>query len=382
MPAVTHRPGGKDRHIMSEAVNLENIVRHFDFRGHFLGAESYGCGHINDTYIVRFEEEDRSPHRYILQRINTHIFHNPEMLMHNIEQVTRHIRDRIRADGGVPERETLVLIRTTDDRSFYRTHSGEYWRSYAFIEGARTYQIVENSRHFYSSGYAFGKFQNYLSDFDASGLYEVIPDFHNTPSRLRDFTRSVRAGGVRPEIDFVRRRADECGRLVRLLDENKLPCKVTHNDTKFNNVMIDNETGEGVCVIDLDTVMPGTSLYDFGDAIRSGATTAEETDLSKVWLDLELFRCFAEGFIAAAGPSLTGEELRQMPFSAILMTLECGIRFLADYLDGDVYFKIQHERHNLDRARNQFKLVSDMEAHMDDMQEIIRAVAGKNHLPM
>ena len=373
---------------MEKTINFEPVIRHFAFHGRFVRAEPYGCGHINDTYAVYFEDKDHTFYRYILQRINTRIFRNPEMLMYNIELVTSHIQKKAGAAGRIPTRETLTLIRTTDGRSFYCTDSGEYWRSYAFIEGARTYQLVENSRHFYSSGYAFGRFQNYLADFDASSLYEVIPDFHNTQVRLRNFIESVRmdrahrAGDIGPEINFVMRHSGECERLVRLLDEKKLPCKVTHNDTKFNNVMIDDRTGEGICVIDLDTVMPGTALYDFGDAIRSGATTAEEDepDLSKVRLDLNLFRCFTEGFIDAAGPSLTGEELRQMSFAALLMTLECGMRFLADYLDGDVYFKIQRECHNLDRARNQFKLVSDMEAHMDDMRDIIHTIVNRNHL--
>lgn len=373
-----------------ETVDFAQIVGHFVMPGRFTGAQPYGCGHINDTYAVSFEQPDHTARRYILQRINTYIFHEPEKLMRNIELVTGHIHRKILARGGSPERETLILVPTADGCAFYRTESGEYWRAYVFIEGARTYQIVENSRHFYSSGFAFGKFQNYLSDFDASSLYEVIPDFHNTQVRLWNFNQSVRkdtagrAGEVGEEIDFVRRRAGECGRLVRMLERGELPCKVTHNDTKFNNVMIDDRTGEGICVIDLDTVMPGTALYDFGDAIRSGATTAEEDepDLSKVRFDKELFRCFAEGFIDAAGASLTVAELRQMPFAAVLMTFECGMRFLADYLDGDVYFKIQRERHNLDRARNQFKLVRDMEAGQDEMRRIIYDIAKKNQLPV
>jgi Phosphotransferase enzyme family. len=369
---------------MNRVYQLDETASHFNFRGRFIKAEPYGCGHINDTYAAYFEEQDRSVLRYILQRINTSIFTDPEKLMRNIELVTAHIKNRLLACGEAPDRKTLIIVRTKDGKTFYKDEYGEYWRSYVFIEGAQTYQIVENKSHFYSSGYAFGKFQNYLSDFDATKLYEVIPNFHNTAVRLDAFEKSVkadrmhRAKDAAEEIAFVRSRAKDCGRLVTLLAEKKIPCRVTHNDTKFNNVMIDDKTGEGVCVIDLDTVMPGSALYDFGDAIRSGATTAleDEPDLGKVFFDLELFEAFSRGFLDAAGEFITATELFYMPFSARLMTLECGMRFLADYLDGDRYFKIHRENHNLDRARNQFKLVGDMESKMDQMQDILRGIAG------
>ncbi len=251
--------------------------------------------------------------------------------------------------------------------------------SYLFIEEAKTYQLVENPIHFNNAGKAFGRFLKYLADYPAASLYETIPDFHNTAKRYEDFLEAVRrdakgrAKEIQTEIQFVRERAEDTKVLLTLLEKGALSLRVTHNDTKFNNVMIDDATGEGICVIDLDTVMPGLSLYDFGDAIRSGATTAQEDemDLSKVWLDLTLFESFTKGFIETAGDSMTEMELEYIPFSARLMTLECGMRFLGDYLNGDIYFKVNREKHNLDRARNQLKLTADMEKKLDLMNEIV-----------
>ena len=363
-------------------ININEIINKFNFIGKFEKAEPYGFGHINSTYSVYFEDEDNSIHRYILQKINTNIFKDEEKLMENIVNITSHIKEKIMNAGGNPNRETLIIVKTKDGKSFYRSENGDCWRAYIFIENARTYQLVESSKHFYNSGKAFGKFQQYLSDFPAEKLYETIPDFHNTEKRYEAFLQAVkndakgRVKEISEEIKFVMDRAEDTKILVNLLREGKLPLRVTHNDTKFNNVLIDAVTGEGICVIDLDTVMPGLSLYDFGDSIRSGATTAleDEVDLSKVWLDLELFESFTKGFIEASGKSLTEMEIKYLPFSAKLLTFECGMRFLADYLNGDIYFKIHRENHNLDRARNQFKLVADIENKFEKMEAIVKKV--------
>lgn len=364
---------------MDSLYNLQEIVKSFRYNGTFIKAEPYGFGHINNTYVVYVKKNNGALVRYILQRINTGIFKTPEKLMENIENVTGHIRKKVIGDGGDPDRESLNLVRTTEDKSYYKSETGDYFRSYLFIEGAQTFQLVENPEHFYHAGRAFGKFQQYLTDFPVASLHETIPNFHNTQKRYEDFLEAVRndiigrAEEVKAEIAFIMDRAADTRILLSLQQEGVLPLSVTHNDTKLNNVMIDDVTGEGVCVIDLDTVMPGLVLYDFGDAIRSGATTAveDEADLSKVWLDTALFERFTSGFLSTAGGSITEAELEYLPFSAKLMTLECGMRFLGDYLNGDGYFRINRERHNLDRARNQLKLTADMEKNLEAMKQIV-----------
>jgi hypothetical protein len=283
-------------------------------------------------------------------------------------------------NGGDAKREVLTIIKTIDNNNFHIDKNGDFWRAYIFIDDATCYQIVEKPEHFYKSAKAFGKFQNQLSDFNADTLFEAIPNFHNTEKRFETFLKALdqdkfdRAQNVKPEIKFALERKADASILVNLLREHKLPLRVTHNDTKLNNVMIDNITGEGICVIDLDTVMPGLSLYDFGDSIRFGANPAleDEKDLSKVFMDLDLFELYSKGFLEEAGKSLTPTEIEYLSFSAKIMTLECGIRFLTDYLNGDTYFKIHREGHNLDRCRTQFKLVSDMEDKMDQMNDIVK----------
>ncbi len=364
---------------MNQDFNFKDIVRHFTFEGAFIEANPYGCGHINDTFAAYFKKADGNTHRYIMQRINHNVFKSPENLMENIESVTRHLRKKIIAAGGNEQRETLNLIPTVDGKSFYKSPEGHYWRAYIFIENATTYQVVENADHFYNAGKAFGTFQKLLSDFPAGQLHETIPNFHHTSKRFEAFAEAVdkdrmnRAKDVRAEIAFAEKRVADTSVLVDLLEQGKLPLRVTHNDTKFNNIMIDDITGEGVCVIDLDTVMPGLSLYDFGDSIRFGANPAaeDEKDLSKVWMELGLYEQFTRGFLESAGKFLTPVELAYLPFSAKLMTFECGIRFLTDYLNGDVYFKVHREAHNLDRTRTQFKLVADMEEKFEQMKMIV-----------
>lgn len=365
---------------MEKDVNFLDIVGNFKFDGKFIEANSYGFGHINDTNAAYFKKGDGKVHRYILQRINHNVFKDPVKLMQNIDGVTKHLRKKIIESQGDPERETLNIIPAIDGKSYYKTEDGYYWRGYIFIEGATTYQVVENLNHFYNAGKAFGNFQRLLSDFPADKLHETIPDFHNTPKRYEAFIEALqndkhnRAKNAKEEIDFVLKREKDTPILLNLLNSGSIPLRVTHNDTKFNNVMIDDITGEGICVIDLDTVMPGLSLYDFGDSIRSGANPGaeDERDLSKVCMDMDLYTHFTRGFLDAAGGFLSSAELENLPFGAKLMTFECGIRFLTDYLSGDTYFKIHREGHNLDRARTQFKMVADMEGKFDKMMKVVR----------
>ncbi len=302
--------------------------------------------------------------------------------MQNIENVTAHIRKKVQENGGDLKREVLTIVKTNDHKNFYIDENGNYWRGYVFIDDATSFQSVEEPAHFYKAAKAFGRFQKLLSDFPAETLFETIPNFHNTESRFGAFLEALssdtmnRAKDVKEEIDFALKRQADASVLVHLLKEKKLPLRVTHNDTKLNNVMLDNKSGEGICVIDLDTVMPGLALYDYGDSIRFGASTAaeDEKDLEKVRMDLDLFELFTKGFLEEAGSSLTQTEIEYLPFGAKIMTFECGIRFLTDYLNGDIYFKIHREGHNLDRCRTQFKLVADMEEKMQKMKEIVERV--------
>ncbi|MDD4493733.1 MAG: aminoglycoside phosphotransferase family protein [Eubacteriales bacterium] len=355
----------------------------FCLDGKFAEAIPYGHGHINETYSVSFVKECGETIRVIMQKINFNVFKEPEKLMANIESVVSHLQKKIKAAGGDPMRETLNIIPTYEGKSYCKTEEGDYWRAYVFINNATTYQVVENPEHLYNAGTAFGKFQRLLSDFPASRLYETIPDFHNTAKRYNSFIKAVeedkfnRAASVKDEIKFVIDRADDTGILLKLHEEGKIPLRVTHNDTKFNNVMIDNDTGKAICVLDLDTVMPGLALYDFGDAIRSGTNPAEEDekDLSKVCMDLGLFEQFSKGFLEGGENFLTQCEIDYMPFAAKIMTLECGMRFLTDYLQGDTYFRIHRDGHNVDRTRTQFKMVADMEEKLEEMNKIIKKYA-------
>ncbi len=359
--------------------DFSEIVKNFKFEGDFLDASLYGFGHIHDTYIVRFRKANGVVHRFVLQWINHYVFKNPEGVMQNIEGVTAHLRKKIITTGGDPERETLNLIPAVEEKTFYRAHDGNYWRAYVFIEDAQTYEVVKNLAHIYNAAKAFGKFQKLLSDFPAEQLYETIPDFHHTPKRFEAFVEAVdrdvknRARSVKAEIEFVEKRVEDTSVLLDLLGQGRLPERVTHNDTKFNNVMIDDRTGEGICVIDLDTVMPGLSLYDFGDSVRTGAATAaeDERDLSKVGIGLDIFDRLVHGYLDTARDFLTSTEMDYLVFSTKLMTLECGMRFLTDHLQGDVYFKIHRENHNLDRCRAQFKMVKDIEEKFDQMVAIV-----------
>ncbi|MBN2582485.1 MAG: aminoglycoside phosphotransferase family protein [Planctomycetes bacterium] len=358
--------------------DLTSVVRSFAVAGAFQDAAPYGSGHINDTYAVRCGARGGTV-RYILQRVNHVVFKEPEKLMDNVARVTRHLRAKIQAAGGHADREALTLVPTTGGQQFHRDGEGNLWRMYLFIDGARTYDVVENPDHVYQAARAFGEFQRRLADLPSPRLHETIPDFHHTPKRVAAFREALardavgRAAGARAEIDFVLQRADRAGRLIEMADRGALPERITHNDTKFNNVMIDDATGRGLCVIDLDTVMPGLVLYDFGDAVRSGTNTGaeDERDLAKVAMDLEAFDRLAHGYLDAARDFLTEAEIGELAFSGWLITLEIGIRFLTDHLAGDVYFKVHREGHNLDRCRTQFKMVADMEQKADRMAAIV-----------
>ena len=336
--------------------------------------EGYGNGHINDTYLC-----EAAP-RVILQRINIKVFKNPDEVMQNIFNVTEHLRKKILKAGGDPDRETLNVIRTRDGQNYYKLDDENYFRMYKFVEDSVSFEIVENPIQLYHAGTAFGKFQNMLDDYPADKLFETIVDFHNTPERVKQLEAAIsknaagRLPAVQPELNFALEYSKYASKITDELAKGTVPLRVTHNDTKLNNVLFDKDTFEGVCVIDLDTVMPGSVLYDFGDALRFGASsgTEDETDLDKIWFDLEKFEQFTKGFLGETAKCLTPKEIELLPMSALLMTYECGIRFLADYLNGDTYFKVHKEHHNLDRARTQFKLVKDIESKFDEMHAIIK----------
>ncbi len=339
--------------------------------------EPYGNGHINQTYLV--ETEAGKGARYILQRVNTNVFRQPKELMANIQAVTKFLGEKIAKNGGDPDRETLTLIPLKETEAIYLETEDGFYRMYLFVEDSVCMDAVETPEQFETCGYAFGNFAQMLAEFPAETLYEVIPNFHNTQDRYRKFEEALakdalgRAASVQEEIAFVRAHAHYAPMLQDAMKVGKLPLRVTHNDTKLNNILFDAETQAPLCVIDLDTIMPGFSAFDFGDSIRFGANTAaeDEKDLSKVQLDLSLFECYTRGYLKGCNGALDREEIALLPVGAILMTLECGVRFLTDYLEGDTYFKIHRPEHNLDRCRTQFRLVAEMEKHREEMDAIM-----------
>ena len=354
---------------------LEQALQAFPLRGKPIYTGRYGCGHINDTYAIACD----SGCMYILQRVNSKIFTRPEELMENVAAVTQFLSDRCADPRGA-----LRLVKTVDGQNSFVDSEGEHWRVFPFVDNSICLQKAESKEEFRQSAIAFGRFQKELAEFPAAILHEPIANFHNTVDRYRQFHEALdadimdRARLCRGEIEFYLAHEQEAGCIVDRLADGRLPLRVTHNDTKLNNVMLDYDSRTALCVIDLDTIMPGSSLYDFGDSIRFGAATAaeDEQDLSKVSMDLELYRTFTEGFLSACGDSLTEEEKRMLPIGTKMMTLECGLRFLTDYLKGDTYFKTHREGQNLDRARTQMKLVADMEAKMPQMEQIIQEVQG------
>lgn len=358
--------------------NVNELLNAFVFEGEFVKSSQLFDGHINNTYIFDFECNGEI-NRYLVQELNTYVFRQPEALMNNVMGVTEHMRKKVLKNGGDVKRECLQVFLAKDGKPYYIDGENRFWRCYNFISDAHSCQSVDSAETFCNAAKAFGEFQRILADYPSETLVETIPNFHNTVSRFADFKKAVadnlsgRASQAKDEIDFVLAREKDCSVLLDLLDAGKLPLRVTHNDTKLNNVMFDNKTNKGICVVDLDTVMPGLSLYDFGDSIRFGANTAaeDEKDLSKVSLSLEYFKAYTHGYLSTAGESLTKEEINQLAFSSKLLTLECGMRFLGDFINGDVYFKTEYPEHNLVRCRTQFELVADIERKLPEMQQIV-----------
>lgn len=350
---------------------MNPLILKFAIKGSPVACSRYGFGHINETYLVTCD----CGLRYILQKINKKIFPKPEELMENIAATTAYI-----AEHSNDPRASMHLVLTVEGKAYHRDAQGEYWRMYAFIPSTICLQKAESPKDFYYSGLAFGRFQGELASFPAETLHEPILDFHNTRARFRQLHTAMdtnyqnRLELCKEELEFALARECEAGTIVDKLASGELPLRVTHNDTKLNNILFDYNTRTPLCVIDLDTIMPGSSLYDYGDSIRFGASTAaeDEKNLNKVWCDMELFRAYTEGFLEGCNGSLTDLEVKMLPMGAKMMTLECGIRFLADYLNGDMYFRTHYEGQNLDRARTQFKLVADMEVKWETMHTIVK----------
>ena len=358
---------------------LKLVLDNFELEGTLISVAPYGFGHINSTYLAVYEKGDK-PMRYIVQKINTSLFKSVDELMSNIALVTDFNRERIIKRGGNPDRESLTVIKTKSGENYYRREDGECFRVFIFIENTVAYQTVTKPKDFYYSAIAFGSFSNLLAEFDASKLYEILPNFHNTKVRYKNFLAALekdefdRAKDCQKEIEFIKAREHYYSKIIDLLESGKMPLKVTHNDTKLNNVLLDDKTGEPVAVIDLDTIMPGSLCYDFGDSIRFGCNPCDEDekDLSKVNFRLDLYEMYLKGYLEAVGERITDIEKENLAFGSILMTIECGMRFLTDYLSGDTYFRTHRPGQNLDRARTQLKLVSDMEKILDQMNALIK----------
>lgn len=360
-------------------VRLDDALNGFEFEGTLVGAVRYGNGHVNDTFCVYTQLDSGDPKRYILQRINTNTFKDVDGLMGNITGVTDFIADVASKNDEDPLRSTMKVFKTKDGDDYFTDADGGAWRLYLFVDNTYFLEVADNPEQFYESARAFGNFQRLLADYPAETLHETIVDFHDTRVRFENLEKAIaadkldRVKDVLPEIEFARARKKHSGELMNMLDAGELPLRVTHNDTKLNNVLFDRDSDKAIVVIDLDTVMPGLAAHDFGDSIRFGASTAteDERDLSLVNMDLDKYEAYTKGFMETAGLALTAKEIETLPWGAYLMTLECGIRFLTDYLDGDNYFRIHREGQNLDRTRTQFKLVEDYEQKWDEMHEIV-----------
>ncbi len=358
--------------------DIRLIAALFDMRADFIHAHAHGSGHINDTYCATFDQAGQRV-RYVVQRINHHVFKRPELLMENISRVTRHALASLKASGH-PEahRRTLTCIPSHEGKAYAVDAEGDFWRVYPFIEGARGYDELETNEQAYQAARAFGEFQKLAATLQGGRLHETIPDFHHTPKRLQALKAAIsqdsagRAAECAAEIEFAFARAVDCARVTDLIAAGSIPERVVHNDTKLNNVLLDDATAEGVCVIDLDTTMPGSVLYDFGDMVRTATPTSREDDPDPAGIRVRLdrFESLVKGYLSSA-TFLTESELAHLAFSGKLITLEVGIRFLTDYLSGDVYFKIKRRAHNLDRCRNQFAFVRALEREMAAMEDIV-----------
>ncbi len=362
---------------MADKQKLAEVCALFDMDGGFEEGVPYGTGHINDTNLVT-----AGGAKYIVQRINTNVFRQPELLMENMARVCDHLERKF-AGSADASRRSIHLVRGRSGENFVRDSGGGFWRAYRFIDGARTYDVIGKASDAANAARSFGAFQMALADLPGGRLHETIPDFHNTPKRLEALREAVRAdvmgraASVRREIDFAESRSGICSRLIDMQRSGLIPERITHNDTKLNNVLIDDATGSGICIIDLDTVMPGLVHYDFGDMVRTGTSPAaeDEKDVSKVFMRFEMFEALLRGYLNGAGGALTPAEREMLPFAGRLITLEIGIRFLADYLAGDVYFRIHRPEHNLDRCRTQFKLVESIEEQMPEMEKLLASLS-------
>lgn len=361
---------------------VAEVLEHFEFPATLVGAVRYGQGHINDTFCVLCQPQEGDCVRFILQGLSSAAFPHPEELMENFIGITGYLRQKVLAAGGDPLRETLSLVKTREGKDFYTDSQGKVWRLMPFVENTDCFQSA-TPELFEASARTFGRFQYMLQGYPAETLHETIVKFHDTEDRFHKFQAALqadklgRARDIPQEIRFVLDRQADCSVALDALRRGELPLRVTHNDTKLNNILIDRDTHQGICVIDLDTTMPGLSINDFGDSIRFGANHSreDEKDLGKVNFDIGLYEVYTRGFLEGAQGSLTEAELRYLPWGARLMTLECGIRFLTDYLDGDHYFHISYPDQNLDRARTQFKLVRDMEEQFDAMAAVVARYA-------
>ncbi len=361
------------------SLNLSTICAKFGIEAEGKDIKVFGSGHINTTYHINKDNG------YTLQKINTNVFKEIDKVMENIANLTDYMRKQIIEAGGDPDRETLRVIRTIDGESCYRLDDSTCFRMYTFIDGVVAYDFVENPKQLYYTGKVFGKFQQKLNGFSIDSFHETIKDFHNTPVRYKQLEEAIknnasgRKDSVKKEIDFAEKYKKYTAVITDAIKAGEIPLRVTHNDTKLNNVLFDKDSGEGVCVIDLDTVMPGSMLYDFGDSLRFGASsgTEDEKDLSKIWFDLEKFEYYAKGFLEEVKDIITEKEKELLPLSALLMTYECGIRFLADYINGDTYFRTHYPEQNLDRAHTQLKLVYDIESKLPRMKEIVDKILNE-----
>lgn len=365
-------------------MKIEEIANNFKMNGKVVNIKENNVGNINRTYIITTSDGSK----YVLQKINTAVFNEPYLLMQNIESVTEYYKTYLKNHNEDTNRGTLSVIKTKNNINLYRTKNDEYYRMYNYVDNAITYDKSENAEMFYNVGKAFGHFVKVLNNYPMDKLSETIPNFHNSKVRLNDFLKDIkndpcdRVKDVLREIVYIIQRQDELSSIVDLMDKGEIPKRVTHNDTKINNVLIDEKTNKAICVIDLDTVMPGSALYDFGDAIRSGASTTFEDDpnLDNVGINMEYFKKFTEAYLSETKEILTKTEIDNLALSCKIITLELAMRFLNDYINGDTYFKSNYEGHNLVRARNQIKLVDEMEKHFDEMKQIVKECTGSKIL--
>ncbi|MDD6309321.1 MAG: aminoglycoside phosphotransferase family protein [Clostridia bacterium] len=358
---------------------IKDIIPQFQFKGEYVSAKELSSGNVNTTYKLAYQQEDGNTIYYVMQRINNVAFQNPAGLMRNVQLVVKHIAKAMEKEKQDCHRRVLQFVPTKNGDSLCMDADGAYWRAYIFVDGATAYDSIENPLHFYEAGRGFGAFQRYLYDFDAKQLMDTIPDFHHTTKRFYAFVAAVaadKAGRVKElekEIDFFFNRRKMMNEIIALTESGALPIRVTHNDTKLNNVLIDNKTEKALCVIDLDTVMPGSVLYDYGDAVRFGACTTveDEPDIEKIDLDMHLFRLFTDGFVSEIASTLTENEIRYLPLGIKVITCELAMRFLTDYINGDVYFKTHYPGHNLVRARAQMRLLEVVEERYPEMQAYV-----------